>query len=116
MVTAKSIEELPGVGPAAAEKLREAGVAPTPEATVQCDGLFSGLTFVITGTLATMGRNEAEALIEQLGGRAAGSVSKKTDYLRAAEKAGSKLDKALTLGVKVIDEQQFLAMSRAGER
>ena len=86
-------------------KLRDLGVNPANEATVQRDGLFSGLTLVITGTLTTMGRSEAEALVEQLGGRAAGSVSKKTDYLVAGENAGSKLDKARALGIKVIDEQ-----------
>ncbi len=95
-------------------KLRDLGVNPANEATVQRDGLFSGLTLVITGTLTTMGRSEAEALVEQLGGRAAGSVSKKTDYLVAGENAGSKLDKARALGIKVIDEQQFLAMSHGG--
>jgi len=92
-------------------KLRGLGVNPVNEATVQRDGLFSGLTFVITGTLATMGRNEAETLVEKLGGRAAGSVSKKTDYLVAGENAGSKLDKARALGINVIDEQRFLEMT-----
>jgi DNA ligase (NAD+) len=92
-------------------KLRELGVDPASEATVQRDGLFSGLTFVITGTLASMGRSEAEALVEQLGGRAAGSVSKNTDYLVAGEHAGSKLDKAQALGVRIIDERQFLEMT-----
>ena len=55
--------------------------------------------------------NEAEALVEQLGGRAAGSVSKKTDYLVAGENAGSKLERAQALGIKIIDEQEFLAMT-----
>jgi DNA ligase (NAD+) len=96
-------------------RLRDLGVNPASEATVQRDGLFSGLTFVITGTLATLGRNEAEALVEQLGGRAAGSVSKKTDYLVAGENAGSKLERAHALGIKIIDEQEFLAMTGGGE-
>ncbi len=93
-------------------KLDELGVSPAAEATVQRDGALSGLTFVITGTLAGMGRSEAEALVEQLGGRAAGSVSKKTDYLVAGENAGSKLDKARALGVKILDERQFFTMIR----
>jgi len=97
------------------EKLRGLGVRPADEANVQLDGQFSGLTFVITGTLTTMGRSAAEELVEQLGGRAAGSVSKKTDYLVAGENAGSKLDKARSLGIKIIDEQEFLDMTGGGE-
>ena len=93
------------------DKLKERGVSPIPEATVQQEGLLSGLTFVITGTLTTMGRTEAEALVENLGGRAAGSVSKKTDYLVAGENAGSKLERAQALGIRIIDEQQFLQMA-----
>ncbi len=71
---------------------------------------FAGLTFVITGTLPTMGRKEAQELIELNGGKCAGSVSKKTNYLLAGEAAGSKLDKANALGVTVIDEPTLLAM------
>jgi DNA ligase (NAD+) len=96
-------------------KLRELGVDPAPEATVQRDGVLTGLTLVITGTLSTLGRSEAETLVEQLGGRAAGSVSKKTDYLVAGENAGSKLERAQTLGVKVLDEQEFLTLIGRGE-
>ncbi|MDR1668609.1 MAG: NAD-dependent DNA ligase LigA [Oscillospiraceae bacterium] len=70
----------------------------------------SGLTFVVTGTLSSMTRGEAEARIMEKGGKAASSVSKKTDYLVAGEKAGSKLDKAVSLGVKVLTEQEFLEM------
>ena len=92
-------------------KLSQLGVNATPEVTVQQDGPLSGLTFVITGTLASMGRHDAESLVERLGGRAAGSVSKKTDYLVAGENAGSKLERAQALGVKIIDEQEFLAMT-----
>jgi len=97
------------------EKLRNHGVRPTAEANVQLDGQFSGMTFVITGTLSTMGRSAAEGLVERLGGRAAGSVSKKTDYLVAGENAGSKLERARALGVKIIDEQEFLTMTGGGE-
>ncbi len=72
-------------------------------------GLFYGLTFVITGTLSKP-RDEYEALIEQNGGRAAGTVSKKTSYVLAGNEAGSKLEKAQALGVKVLNEEQFMKM------
>ncbi|NTW64973.1 MAG: NAD-dependent DNA ligase LigA [Nitrospirae bacterium] len=72
-------------------------------------GVFDGLTFVITGTLSKP-RDEYEALIEQNGGRAAGSVSKKTSYVLAGSDAGSKLEKARELGVKVLTEEQFMKM------
>ncbi len=71
---------------------------------------FTGKTFVVTGTLATLSRDEAKALIVKHGGKAAGSVSKNTSYLLAGEAAGSKLDKAQSLGVEVIDEAQFMHM------
>jgi DNA ligase (NAD+) len=77
------------------------------------DSPVKGRTFVITGTLKRLGRREAEALVERLGGRAAGSVSGKTDFLVAGSSPGSKLDRALELGVTVLDEDEFLAM--AGE-
>ncbi|TLM65809.1 MAG: NAD-dependent DNA ligase LigA [Deltaproteobacteria bacterium] len=96
------------------DKLRRHGVAPAPEATVQQGGPLSGLTFVITGTLSHMGRSEAEALVERLGGRAAGSVSRKTDYLVAGENAGSKLERARELGIRILGEEEFLQMAGAG--
>jgi len=68
---------------------------------------LTGKTIVVTGTLTRYGRDEIEALIRQLGGKPAGSVSKKTDFVVAGEKAGSKLDKARELGVKVISEEEF---------
>ena len=74
------------------------------------DGKLSGLTFVITGTLPSMGREEAKALIETNGGKCAGSVSKKTNYLLAGEAAGSKLTKAHDLGIPVITEQELMEM------
>jgi DNA ligase (NAD+) len=92
------------------EKLRAAGVTPEAEVKVQQDGHLSGKTFVITGTLAKWSRREAEELVEKYGGRAAGSVSKKTDYVVAGENAGSKLDKARMLGVEIIDEKAFTSM------
>lgn len=89
--------------------LAAAGVDMTAEIKRE-QGPWAGLTFVVTGTLASMTRDEAEARIAEKGGKAAGSVSKKTDYLVAGEKAGSKLDKAQSLGVKIIDEQDFLEL------
>ena len=72
--------------------------------------VLEGLTFVITGTLPNMKRSEAKALIEENGGKVAGSVSKKTSYLLAGAEAGSKLDKANSLGVPVIDEGELIDM------
>ncbi len=71
---------------------------------------LAGLTIVVTGTLPTLGRKEAEALITKNGGKASGSVSKKTSFVLAGEAAGSKLTKATELGIKVIDEAEFLNM------
>jgi DNA ligase (NAD+) len=115
------LEEIEGIGPQTAfsvvewfgrqrnqailEKLRQAGLnfeAVKPEGGMATT--LAGLTFVITGTLPTMSREEARALIEANGGRVTGSVSKNTDYLLAGEKAGSKLAKSEALGVPVVDE------------
>ncbi len=74
------------------------------------DNRFAGKTFVLTGTLSTMTRNEASAIIEEFGGKTSSSVSKKTDYVLAGEEAGSKLDKANKLGVTVISEEEFKEM------
>jgi len=71
---------------------------------------LAGKTLVVTGTLETLSRAEAEALIVKNGGKASGSVSKKTAYVVAGEAAGSKLTKAQQLGVPVLTEQEFLAM------
>jgi DNA ligase (NAD+) len=73
-------------------------------------GPLAGKTFVLTGTLPTLKREEAAAKIEALGGKVSGSVSKKTDYVVAGEDAGSKLDKAQKLGVKIIDEAGLLKL------
>lgn len=88
------------------QKLRAAGLNFTvekPESNEKANTL-DGLTFVITGTLPGMSRNEAKALIEAHGGKVTGSVSKKTSYLLAGEKAGSKLTKAKALGIPIVDE------------
>lgn len=69
---------------------------------------LSGKTFVLTGTLPTLSRTEATVLIEEQGGKVSGSVSKKTDFVLAGEEAGSKLEKANSLGINVIDEEEFL--------
>ncbi len=71
---------------------------------------LAGKTLVLTGTLPTLKRDEAKAMIEAAGGKVAGSVSKKTDYVVAGDEAGSKLDKALELGVPVIDEAELLKL------
>ena len=90
-------------------KLAECGVN-TKYQKVQVDSRFEGKTFVLTGTLPTLKRAEAKALIEKYGGKASGSVSKKTAYVLAGEEAGSKLDKARSLGIEIITEEQFLDM------
>jgi DNA ligase (NAD+) len=77
-----------------------------PEA-VAADGALRGQTVVITGTLPTLSRHEAAAMIEQSGGRVTDSVSKKTSFVLAGENAGSKLDKAKSLGIEVIDEKEL---------
>ena len=74
------------------------------------DNRFDGMTFVLTGTLPTLGRKEASDIIESFGGKVSGSVSKKTTYVLAGEEAGSKLTKAQELGVSIIDEKQFKEM------
>lgn len=92
------------------QKLVDAGVN---MASIKKEGgssILSGLTFVITGTLPTMGRTEASALLENAGAKISGSVSSKTNYLLCGEDAGSKLDKAKELGVKVISEEELLEM------
>jgi DNA ligase (NAD+) len=119
-----SLGGLPGVGPVIAEsvsaffkeprnqavldQLKGAGVNLIEPNAASADGALAGKTYVITGTLPTLSRARAAALIEEAGGRVAGSVSKKTDALVAGEDAGSKLEKAKSLEVEVIDEAELL--------
>lgn len=91
------------------EGLKKAGVK-TKEELVEKGGAFEGKTFVLTGTLPTLKRAQAGALIEQLGGKTSSSVSKFTDYVLAGEEAGSKLTKAQSLNIPIIDEETFLEM------
>jgi len=123
----EEIDAVPGVGGTIAEsvarffaeprnsaevkRLRELGVhwpkgAPAPPR----EGPFVGKTFVLTGTLARLTRDEAKAQIESAGGRVAGSVSKKTDYVVAGDEPGSKLARARELGISVLDESGFEAL------
>ena len=119
-----AINEVPGVGPVIAaavhhffrtarnrhlvERLERLGLGMTePDATVT-DGPLTGMTVVLTGTLPTLSRTEATALVERAGARISGSVSKKTSLVVAGSDAGSKLEKATALGVQVIDEAELL--------
>ncbi len=134
-VTAEEFEEVPGVGPTVAASLEswlrdpatasilddlvDAGVEPerpplaAPSATT--GGPLSGKILVVTGTLEGFDRQSAEEAIRSAGGKAAGSVSKKTDYLVAGENAGSKLARAQELGVEVLDEDAFRRLLAGGE-
>ncbi len=125
----EDLEDVPDIGPIVAESivrflaaesnrsviaaLRDAGVnvkrKSAPKSTTG-DGALAGRTFVITGTLPTLKRDEAGELIRKAGGKVSASISKHTDYLLAGEKAGSKLEKAIKLGVEIIDETAFQAM------
>jgi DNA ligase (NAD+) len=123
--TVEQLEEVQEVGPRIAqaiteffvekknrelvEALRKAGLTFTSEKKVRSD-LLAGQTFVLTGTLPNLSRDEAKEKIEAAGGRVSGSVSKKTNYVVAGEEAGSKLDKARELNVNIIDEDALLKM------
>jgi DNA ligase (NAD+) len=127
--TAEELERVEEVGPriseaildffsrpsnlALVESLKAAGVEMTAEKKVRSTQL-TGLTFVLTGTLPTLTRDEAKKRIEGAGGKTAGSVSKKTSYVVAGEEAGSKLDKANELKIPVLDEAAFLALLQSG--
>lgn len=92
------------------EKLQKLGLNMKEEDAATKSDAFKGKKFVLTGTLPTMKRDEAKAIIEKNGGSVTGTVSKNTDYVLAGESAGSKLDKARSLGVEIIDEQTFQSM------
>ncbi len=94
------------------DRLLAAGVAPQ-EAAQKAEGVLTGMSIVVTGTLPTLSRNDAEDLIRRSGGTAASSVSKKTAFVVAGEKAGSKLTKAEALGIEVIDEAELLRRVQA---
>lgn len=127
-----SLQQVPDVGPVVAKciaeffaephnceviaQLRACGVRwPEGPAGYVRAGVASGKTFVLTGTLPTLSRDEAKALIEGEGGKVSGSVSKKTDFVVAGADAGSKLEKALSLGVRIITEQDLLTLIQSGE-
>jgi len=122
--TVEEVNSVPGVGPTIAaavvawfadprnqdlvERLRAAGLTMTEPTAVAAGGVLAGKTLVLTGTLPTLSRGEAAALIERAGGRVTGSVSKKTDAVVAGEEAGGKLDKARALGIPIWDEAELL--------
>ena len=128
LATAEELTAIPDIGPITAnylvewlsnshskhqlELLRKANVSFESRET-RLDDRFSGKTFVLTGSLASFTRDEAEALIESFGGKASSSVSKKTSYVIAGEEAGSKLTKAQSLGVPVLTEDEFKEMLAA---
>jgi DNA ligase (NAD+) len=107
-VSIRSFFDTPG-NQVVLQRLQQAGVQPTVEAK-RVGGHLTGLTFVFTGTLARLGRDEAKKMVENQGGMVTGSVSKKTDYIVAGNEAGSKLEKARSLGVTVLSEDELLAM------
>jgi DNA ligase (NAD+) len=102
------------------ERLNQLGIQPKTERAApslgsgSASGSIVGKTWVLTGTLPTLGRDEASAMIRQAGGKVASSVSRNTDYLLAGDSAGSKLDKARELGVAIVDEAAFLKLVRGG--
>jgi len=124
--TVEEIESVHGIGRTTAEalvaftreehnrevvrKLAAAGVVMTEERAAPAEGVLSGLTFVITGTLPTLSRSDCQDFIEQRGGRVTGGVTRKTDYLVVGEDAGSKLARAQELGVPQLTEEQLVAL------
>ncbi|MEP6987445.1 MAG: NAD-dependent DNA ligase LigA, partial [Chloroflexota bacterium] len=126
----EAIDDIGGIGPILAEgiaawfaderhrklldKLRAAGINPQNEAKVAAGDGLTGSSFVLTGTLPTLSREQAEELIESHGGKISGSVSKKTSYVLMGDTPGSKADKARTLGVPIISEADLMAMITSG--
>jgi DNA ligase (NAD+) len=96
------------------DRLHQYGVVPEREER-RAGGDLAGKTFVFTGALSRLGRKEAQEMVEARGARAAGSVSKKTDYVVAGEDAGSKLERARELGVAVLTEEDFVNMLEGGK-
>jgi DNA ligase (NAD+) len=96
------------------DHLRDAGLQFTYQSTRKEGGPFEGFTFVLTGALPTLSREQAKDLIESAGGKVTGSVSRKTSYVVAGVDAGSKLTKAESLGLRIIDEVQLLDLLQAG--
>jgi DNA ligase (NAD+) len=93
------------------KKLQVAGIWPTEGGGVDTElGIFSGMTFVLTGKLPSLTRGEAKSLIEHHGGKVTGSVSRRTSYVVAGESAGSKLDRALAFGVPVLNESSLRSL------
>ena len=115
-VVASSITEFfaDGENQAFVRRLLECGVRPQIHRGEAAGDLFAGMTFVLTGTLPTLTRAQAEEIIRRTGGKAAGSVSKKTSVVLAGESAGSKLEKARSLGVRIMDEAAFLSAVERG--
>jgi DNA ligase (NAD+) len=131
--TREELESVQGIGPRIAEsiirffadkhnrklveRLKKAGLRMEEQRSrVRTDTPFAGKTFVLTGTLSAMTRNEAKERIEQLGGKVASSVSSKTDYVVVGEEAGSKLAKARELGVEILNEERFVTMLDQAEK
>jgi DNA ligase (NAD+) len=121
----EEIDTIPNIGPAVIESIDEYRKSVTGKKFVEklfglgvkpqtfkkkTGGVFTDKTFVLTGTLPTLSRDDAKKIILAQGGKTSGSVSKKTDYVLAGENPGSKYDEAQILGVKIIDEEQFLKM------
>ena len=122
----EKLQEIPDIGPKVAQsiydwfrnktnislvnKLSSLGIRFLPEKAVKKSGKLKGVSFVLTGTMTSMSREEAKDKIKALGGDVSESVSRKTGYLVAGDEPGSKLAKAKTLGVKVIDEKEFLSI------
>ena len=128
---ADELQQVPDVGPVVAESiaaffrephnarvvdaLAAAGVRGEPEPAAADGAVLQGLTFVLTGALPRLTRDEAAALIEAAGGKVSGTVSKKTSYVVAGEAAGAKLDKARALGIAVIGEDGLLELLNGKE-
>ncbi len=130
--TVEEIKALDGIGPILAEnivtwfadehhqhilaKMRQAGVNMQAEAKLKASEKFAGLTFVLTGTLPTLTRDEASDLIKAHGGKVTGSVSKKTNYVIVGDSPGSKVEKAAALGVPILNEDDLKNLIEAPEQ